>query len=278
MEEIPTALIPNEPFEVFEKMDGSLGICFKYKGEFVLATRGSFTSDQSKKGTEIAKKYGIDHAIVEGFTYLFEIIYPENRIVVDYQGQERLVLLGIIKTDTGEEIPYDELASFEGWGTMLVQKYDGINDYKTLKALVKDDQEGFIVRFKSGFRMKVKGAEYVRLHRLLTNFSNIDIWEVLKRGDNINTMLERVPDEFDAWVRKTVEQLTSKFILEKAKHEKEFWTLIDRKQFAEMVKDRPDKHFMFRRLSSYSKIYDEMIWESIRPTYQKPFWNKEDEE
>jgi RNA ligase len=38
-------------------MDGSLGILFNYKGEWVLATRGSFTSDQSVKGTELLQKY-----------------------------------------------------------------------------------------------------------------------------------------------------------------------------------------------------------------------------
>jgi hypothetical protein len=51
--------------------------------------------------------------IVDGFTYLFEIIYPENRIVVDYNGEERLVLLGIINTETGEELQHNEL--FEGF-------------------------------------------------------------------------------------------------------------------------------------------------------------------
>ena len=45
-----------EEFDVYEKMDGSLGIFFNYKGEWVLATRGSFTSDQSVKGTELLQK------------------------------------------------------------------------------------------------------------------------------------------------------------------------------------------------------------------------------
>ena len=38
-----------------EKMDGSLGILFNYQDEWILATRGSFTSPQAIKGTEILK-------------------------------------------------------------------------------------------------------------------------------------------------------------------------------------------------------------------------------
>ena len=45
---------PTQDFEVFEKMDGSLGIMFKYNGELVCATRGSFDSEQSKWMTKYA--------------------------------------------------------------------------------------------------------------------------------------------------------------------------------------------------------------------------------
>jgi RNA ligase len=75
---------PTRDFDVYEKMDGSLGIFFYYKGEPVFATRGSFTSEQAIKGKEILNKYNWEYGTYEGYTYLFEIIYPENKIVVDY--------------------------------------------------------------------------------------------------------------------------------------------------------------------------------------------------
>ena len=71
-----------EKFEVYEKMDGSLGIVFWYRGQWVVATRGSFTSDQSIKAREILKKYNTD-IMFRHLTFCFEIIYPENRIVLD---------------------------------------------------------------------------------------------------------------------------------------------------------------------------------------------------
>ena len=93
--------IPNENYEVYEKMDGSLGILFYYN-EWILATRGSFTSPQAIKGKELLEKYDYNR-LDKNYTYLFEIIYPENRIVCDYDFED-LVLLGIIHTKTGDEV------------------------------------------------------------------------------------------------------------------------------------------------------------------------------
>ena len=74
IEEHKTEEIPNEPFEVFEKMDGSLLIVFWYEGKWIVASRGSFTSDQAKKGIELLKKYNTD-IMFRHLTYCFEIIY-----------------------------------------------------------------------------------------------------------------------------------------------------------------------------------------------------------
>jgi RNA ligase len=71
-------------------MDGSLGILYKVDGKPYLATRGSFVSDQAVAGTAMLhERYG-DYEFEDGFTYLFEIIYPENRIVIDYKGMSDL--------------------------------------------------------------------------------------------------------------------------------------------------------------------------------------------
>jgi RNA ligase len=199
--------IPNEYFEIYEKVDGSLGIFFYYGDEWHMATRGSFTSEQAIKGMGIANKYNYNKICVPGYTYLFEIIYPENRIVVDYGKEERLVLLGVMNR-RGEEFPYEEMVD-DGWD--IVNRYDGVNDYTKLKEMISNDAEGYVIRFSNGMRMKIKGTEYVRLHRILTNFSNKDIWELLKNGEPLEPFLERVPDEFDKWVKAVVMNLRYSF-------------------------------------------------------------------
>jgi len=264
-------------FEVFEKMDGSLGIMFKYNGEMVCATRGSFTSDQSKWMTNFALKYNYQDIIVDGFTYLFEIIYPENRIVVDYNGEERLVLLGIVNTETGEELPYNEL--FEGFD--VVKKYDGVRDYSELKSKVEQNAEGFVVRFSNGDRMKIKGEEYLRLHKIMTNISTTGIWEHLSTGGDINELLKDVPDEFYKKVKEYADLLKYGYYqvsehCGKAHNYFRYGKYGDReveptkKEFAHHVLTHghpPYRAVMFAMWDG--KPYDKLIWNVIKPEWKK---------
>jgi RNA ligase len=286
MEEHSSEEIPNESFEVFEKMDGSLGILFWYEGKWVFATKGSFTSDQSIKGRELLSKYDVN-PLPKGYTILFEVIYPENRIVCDYGDNESLVVLSMISNANGVELDYSSLKQIcDVTGFPLVKRYDGITDYKTLKSIIDKDQEGFVLRFRSGFRMKIKGEEYVRLHRILTGFSNISIWEILKDGKDMNEFLERVPDEFDKWVKSVAMDLryTHYSISERAGKMFDYFMygkyndeepVTDRKVFAEWVlkQDKSLQPILFRMFDK--KDYSSYIWNMIRPVYSKPFWQKE---
>jgi RNA ligase len=266
-EELTEASIPNQTFEVFEKMDGSLGICFYYNGEWHMATRGSFTSEQAIRGKEMLDKYDISKLNTH-YTYLFEIIYKENRIVVDYDFED-LVLLAVIDTETGAE-PGLDFVNTHDFKVVMRYKTWG-EDWETLKKEISKDNEGYVIRFSGGMRMKIKGDEYVRLHRILTNFSTKDIWELLKNGEPLEPFLDRVPDEFDAWVKEVVRDLQTEFDTIKNKIEIEFRELIDKKEFADKIADNPNRSLLFKRLDSYSPQFDEMIWKLLKPKYEKPF-------
>jgi RNA ligase len=330
-EELKPEDIPNENFEVYEKMDGSLGILFYYerelsyeerykkwyinnfvsgfeynelvipnfddpyyeptpttKGEWHLATRGSFTSEQAIKGMEILNKYNRAE-LMENYTYLVEIIYSENRIVVDYGKEERLVLLGIIRTDSGEELDYITMSNESDVTDIpLVMKYKTWGeDWETLKKEISKDKEGYVIRFSGGMRMKIKGVEYVRLHKILTNFSTKDIWELLKNNEPLEPFLERVPDEFDDWVKRTVMNLRYSFhhIDERAGKMHDYFRYgkyndVDleptKKEFAEYAKQFPKElaAVMFKMWDK--QPYDNIIWSMIKPKYEKPFKNDND--
>lgn len=276
MEELSDSETPNESFEVFEKMDGSLGICFHYEGEWHMATRGSFNSEQSIKGRELLNNYNYKNGLIPGHTYLFEIIYPENRIVVNYGDYEGLVVLAAYHNETGKEVSIDEMVN-EGFD--IVKKYDGVNDFTKLKGIISSDAEGYVIRFKGGMRMKIKGDEYVRLHRILTNFSTTDIWELLRTNGNLNEFLDRVPDEFDNWVKETVKDLVMRYenIEKEYKWIYEHILLIensnDRKVFAELSKRYSHPSILFKLLDG--RDYSSYIWKILKPKYSKPFWKKE---
>jgi T4 RnlA family RNA ligase len=274
--------IPSESFEVYEKMDGSLGIIFHYEGEWLIATRGSFTSEQSIKGKEMLDKLPLD-VLDTNNTYLAEIIYPENRIVVDYGTDEKLVLLGAYNNETGEEV---KIEAMSGWEVVKMYKTWG-EDWKTLKKEISKDNEGYVIRFSGGMRMKIKGDEYVRLHRILTNFSTKDIWELLKNGEDLGPFLERVPDEFDDWVKRTAMNLRYSFhsIDERAgKYHDSFRygkyndkeVEPTKKEFAEYVKQFPKElsAVMFKMWDK--QPYDHIIWSMIKPKYEKPFRNNDE--
>jgi hypothetical protein len=263
-----TVSVPQEPFELYEKMDGSLGILYFIDGKPFIATRGSFHSEQAEKATDLLyKNYSsaIPH-LESRFTYLFEIIYPQNRIVVDYGSREDLVLLSVMDTATSHEPPLEHFSSL---GFPLVMRYDGINDMQTLAAQDIKNREGYVMKFKNGFRVKVKFAEYKRLHKLLTQISSISIWENLKNDTPLDELLERVPDEFYSWVKSVKADLEQRYQQIEAEAKQNFKVLSDRKETALYFQTCKNPSILFAMLDG--REYKAIIWKMLRPTFEKPF-------
>jgi tRNA splicing ligase len=262
--------ISNEPFKVFEKMDGSLGILYWIDNEPFIATRGSFVSDQAIVATEMLRtKYADSLPLLnQSKTYLFEIIYPENRIVLDYGNERKLVLLAIIDTKSGEETALEKF-SFE-----IVLRYDGLNDLQKLKELEKPNHEGFVVKFKSGYRLKIKFEEYVRIHRIVTQVSSYNIWEYLKAGQDLLPILDKVPDEFYDWVKATHAKLLAQYTEIELVAKQDFKILEDRKATALYFQTCEYPNVLYKMLDK--KPYNEVIWKLIKPRYERPFANRDE--
>jgi len=263
--------IPNESFKVYEKIDGSLGILYWIGETPAIATRGSFTSEQAQEGTKILlEKYkDVLGRLDKSKTYLFEIIYPENRIVINYGDKRDLILLTIRETQTGKELLLENI------GFPMVKEFDGIKDFRRLKELEEDNKEGFVVKFESGFRLKIKFEEYKRLHRIFTNISNKSVWEILKNGGDFKDLIERVPDEFFEWLDKTKNDLLRQYkqiedVSKKNYHSPEEFNSM--KDFAEYTLKQAYPTVLFKMKDK--KDYSEFIWKAIKPAYSKPF--KED--
>lgn len=265
--------VPDEQFLVTEKLDGSLGILYRDADSLKLATRGSFMSDQAKKGTQLVQKY--THVpFSPDFTYLFEIIYPENKIVVDYGKKEDIILLGAIEKQSGREMSYEQLQAFAAeYMISLVKKYDAITDFSRLQT--EPNKEGYVLTFPlSNQRFKIKFDEYVRLHRLITGVNTRVIWDLLKNRQTFDELLERVPEEFYIWVRQTkkgleeeytqIEQLClsikSKLQVVPTRKDQARMVLKDHKAYAGII---------FALLDN--KPYQEIIWKMLKPKAEKPF-------
>jgi len=267
LEELGLTDIPNESFDVTTKLDGSLGITYNYNNKFYIATRGSFTSDQAIVANEILySKYShLLDRLDKDKIYQFEILFPENRIVVNYGGTRDIILLNIMDK-MGNDLPMEDI------GFPIVKKHNGILDFSALKNLNIDNEEGFVIRFKSGFRMKIKFEEYVRLHRILTNISSRHIWEYLKDNLPMDEILERVPDEFYDWVKNVKSNLENEYKLIELQSIKDFKLFDNRKDAAEYYKTCDNPGILFNMLDN--RDYSKYIWKLIKPTYEKPFKNE----
>ena len=194
-----TGLVPSGMPEVHEKMDGSLGIVFFFEDEWHVATKGSFHSDQAKWAMAwLEERPYMDDSLVPGHTYLTEIVYAENRIVVEY-GFEGLVLLAEID-ENGYERPYSELQQTY---TMLgFTSLANIYDFEEISEIfVHADShdhnfEGYVLRWPNGYRLKIKGKEYLKVHRIISDFTPRKIWELVRDGGDPIEFKKALPEEF----------------------------------------------------------------------------------
>lgn len=265
LEEPEAQVLPTTSFQVFDKLDGSLGILYWLDGKPFIASRGSFSSEQSDKANELLYQKYVDAIpnLNPSYTYLFEIIYPENRVVVDYGTEEKLVLIGIIETKTGIELALMDI------GFPLVKEYTNFSKIEELSQQQWENHEGFVIRFENGFRVKVKFEEYVRLHRILTQFSTVDIWECLSGESSLQVLLENVPDEFFEWVKRVESDLKRQFQAIEEDCKNYYKVLETRKETAMYFLSHPHKDVLFNMLDE--REYAKTIWRKIKPKFEKPF-------
>lgn len=195
---------PSEAPLIYKKMDGSLGILYWYEGVPYIATRGSFASEQAIWATDWFRK-NVPENEQPGLTMLFEIIYPQNRIVVNYDFSG-LVLIGVVDNETGRT------ATIIGSDLPAVRVAQQVPyaSYSELKGLNTKNEEGFVVHFPmADMRLKIKFDDYVRLHKVMTGLSEIGIWEMLKEGKDPIT--PEIPDEMHAWISGVMGRLRALF-------------------------------------------------------------------
>jgi RNA ligase len=271
LEQIKDRALPwDQPLEITTKMDGS---CIIHCNG-ITVTRGSFESTQSKWAKELLEEYNptFDPTI----TYIMELIHPNNRIVVDYGGERKLVLLAMIETATGREVPLDYNLGIE---VVQFHNLENIADGSELHALEKTNEEGFVVRFHDNSRVKVKFAEYCRMHRIVTGTSSKTVWQALRDKLPMNEWLEHVPDEFYNWVTDMVKDLQYKYYdieslaLEIYADAKNAPT---RKEQAAIILKQcapPVSGVVFAMLDG--KDYSTGIWKQIEPEFSSPFASRE---
>lgn len=267
--------VPRRPYRIFEKLDGSLLLACTYDDQLVVATRGSFTSEQSQQGERLLRQAGVDAdtltaAIGPNATLLGEVVYPSNRIVVDYQGRRDVFMLAAIDNDSGAELLPNQIDL--PLPTPATYGHD-VDDLEQLHQFEVENAEGFVVRFDNRVRVKVKFDRYKQLHRVMTNVTERTIWEATKNGDDVTELLQHLPDEFYDWVRDVQRRLHDEFNTMVERHQQLVDQLKvegDRKATAHrFLNADADQKLMFYLLDG--KNIDELVWRKLKPDPVGPY-------
>lgn len=252
------ASVRDGDFEALVKLDGSCGIGYRLDGRYRWATRGSFASSQSAVAQAIwDAKYAQHNELLCGqwnhLTLVAEIIHPETRVVCRYDFED-LVLIAARNRFTGEDLSFADLSAIgERLGMRVVERIEGAD----VEALVRraetlnDNEEGFVFRWADGYRLKVKGTEYKRLHRLLSGITPRELayaWH----DTTIVEILRIMPEEFREETEQLMRQLDANTV-ELARQTEEVYSgacgMADQKAFAAWVKTQNARltGFLFAR-------------------------------
>lgn len=264
------ALDMDAPVEVTDKLDGSLGILYRGPAGWAIATRGSFASEQALHATEVLRERYEPRAVwlpTPGLTYLFEIIYPANRIVVDYGPLDDLSLLGAVRISDGHTFGPDDLPE---WPGTRAQTFPARTLAEALALAPRPNAEGVVVRYPAtGLMVKIKQDDYVRLHRIVTGLNERVVWEHLRdNAGDYTALLAVVPDEFHGWVRQHAEALIARHtevLLAARSVHAALADGRDRKDYAIAVREQaPDlAPYCFNLLDGRDPAL--AIWKSLRP-------------
>lgn len=264
-------IAPDSPVIVTDKLDGSLGILYGYAGELEVATRGSFESEQARWATNWLRETYPDFVPHPGWTLCYEILYPENRIVVDYGERRELVLLGAVNIASG--------VSLDPWDTILMPWKGARADVFVAKTLAdaltiapRPNAEGIVIYLPStNARLKVKQEDYVALHRIVTGLNERTVWTHLSEGKPLAEILDAIPDEFHGWVGEVAARLVGTVEAAAADVETAYSAILAtlpegyvKKDFAMVAKEHPRKSQLFSRHDG--KDYRRQLWDECYPS------------
>jgi RNA ligase len=316
--------------EVTDKKDGSLGIlystadplapnshgpcgCVPCRDNWAIATRGSFASEQAAHATQLyLRRYApaCGWSPWPEWTYLFEIVYPANRIVLDYGDTDNLILLGAAHIETGRLAGPDHQVCC-WWPGPRAEVFAHATLADALAATPRPNAEGLVIRYldgdRAGLMVKLKQDDYVAAHRLMTGMTARRLWErcavhsvarshpdlPLKRiarplhlsVDDVREILDagpgwlddvrkRVPEEFVDWVEATVAGFEAKIAdsVRMVAAAAAAVAGLPRREAAAAIAQHPLRPLIFLALDG--RPLAAAAWAQIRPEHERPFMSR----
>lgn len=164
--------------EILAKADGSLMSTYDHAGEMRIKSKGSISSEQCIAAMEWIYRdenrefrSAIQFVEGEGYTVNMEWCSPIHRIVIGYT-KPQLTVLNARDRKTGEYMPYHMIQAYFGGNTVERVVVKDPVAFVTSIPTMTDDIEGYVVRMKSGQRVKIKTEKYLSLHHAKDSVNN----------------------------------------------------------------------------------------------------------
>ena len=173
-ETLPENIDFTQPHVILEKLDGSMLTPLLVDGVIRWNTKMGLTGIALPVDEFVSTRPEYQALVREvwadNMTPIFEWCSRQQRIVIDY-AVERLVLTAVRHNVTGEYMSYgDRVALAARHGVDVVGFMEGTaENIQEFMNQARDitGEEGYIIEFSDGHKVKVKGAWYCQLHKTL---------------------------------------------------------------------------------------------------------------
>ena len=191
-----------------QKLDGSTLIVSKYKGNFILRTRGTVdASGMEKNGHEIEQFKSIILPKIDNeietwdYSVIFEWVSPLNRVVLLYP-EPKWYLIGVVNHSDYSLVTQESLDEMAQTYGLLRPPIYSFDDVTSLQDIIKKVEawvgiEGIVIYSDNGQSLhKSKGLDYLARHRLKSELGSfeklVDFWITLGKVPDFHTFYSEV--------------------------------------------------------------------------------------
>lgn len=252
---------------ILEKRDGSLIKVVKLDGNYLISTNGCIDAFKAMMPDDILcpyKSYGDLFmkamgnrlsSLKEGFTYMFELTSPYNRVVVPYDDLE-IALIGIRDNKSLQE---QLICNSIELPFKLPKRYM----FNTLEECIKSahslpySEEGYVVVDKHFNRVKIKSLEYVNVHHLRGEGAMTEkrILDIIRQNEIAEYLIyfPEYKELFDEYKRKVDDLYKAYHLMWLSFSQLEFNSRKEIALFLQDAKDVYDMGFIFKMLDGKIK-------------------------
>lgn len=254
-----------------KKLDGTCVAVWYYDGEWRTSTPGHMMSPHAKYAAKtLLPRYDFD-ALPTDLTYMFEMITPWDRRdkIVNYGDRDDLTMLAAFETRWDEvEVPRSRLEMLaKQVGIPVVEEYP-INPEAPWETPIPDGEEGFVLRFEDGQRIKVKSRWFMRWHRISENVTYKNVTDLIRfERQTLNQVKKDAPPN----VQEKIEEVLSHILKVKSDIEREvdrWWYKAedhtDYEACAKLFKQAGQiQRILFARMRGQEDDYQKRLWMEI---------------